>query len=100
LLVLGWGSTQGAIRTAVERLQAKGRQVACAHFRYLNPLPRNTGAVLSGFKKVLVAELNGGQLIRLLRDRFLIAAVGYNKIQGSPFLIREIETKIEELVGD
>jgi 2-oxoglutarate ferredoxin oxidoreductase subunit alpha len=97
LLVLGWGSTQGAILSAVERARAKKRSVACAHLSYLHPLPRNTGDVLRRFKKVLVPELNGGQLLWLLRARFLVDAVGYNKIQGSPFLIREIEAKIEEI---
>jgi 2-oxoglutarate/2-oxoacid ferredoxin oxidoreductase subunit alpha len=98
VLVLGWGSTQGAIRTAVDRLKAKGRSVACAHLRYLNPLPRNLDEVLRRYKKVLVPELNSGQLLMLLRARFLVDAVGYNKVQGSPFLIREIEAKIEELL--
>jgi 2-oxoglutarate/2-oxoacid ferredoxin oxidoreductase subunit alpha len=83
----------------VERAQAKGRQVACAHLRYLHPLPKNTGDVLRRFKKILVPELNSGQLLWLLRARFLVDAVGYNKVQGSSFLIREIEAKIEELVG-
>src|SRR5207237_8487367 len=80
LLILGWGSTHGAILTAAQRMQAKGRSVACAHFRYLNPLPKNTGAVLKRFKRVLVAELNSGQLLRMLRDRFLVDAQGYNKL--------------------
>ncbi len=98
VLVLGWGSTQGAIRSAVDRLKAKGRLVACAHLRHLNPLPKNLGEVLRRYKKVLVPELNSGQLLMLLRARFLVDALGYNKVQGSPFLIREIEAKIEELL--
>jgi 2-oxoglutarate ferredoxin oxidoreductase subunit alpha len=99
LLVLGWGSTHGAIFSAVERARAKGRRVACAHFRYLYPWPKNVGEILRRFKKVLVPELNGGQLLWLLRARFLIDAAGYSKIQGNPFSIREIEAKIEELVS-
>jgi 2-oxoglutarate ferredoxin oxidoreductase subunit alpha len=98
LLVLGWGSTYGAILSAVERARAKGHRVACAHLRYLHPLPKNTGEVLHRFRKILVPELNGGQLLWLFRARFLIDAIGYNKTQGSPFLIRELEAKIEELV--
>jgi 2-oxoglutarate ferredoxin oxidoreductase subunit alpha len=100
LLVLGWGSTRGAIVSAVDRACAKGQRVACAHFRYLHPLPKNTGEVLGRFRHVLVAELNGGQLLWLLRARFLIAAVGYNKVQGSSFTIAEVEAKIAEMVRD
>jgi 2-oxoglutarate ferredoxin oxidoreductase subunit alpha len=98
LLVLGWGGTYGAIKTAVERAQRKGHAVAQAHFRYLNPMPRNTGEVLRRFKKVLVPELNRGQLRLLLRADFLVDAVGLNKIQGKPFLVSEIEAKIEEML--
>ncbi|HWY88529.1 MAG TPA: 2-oxoglutarate ferredoxin oxidoreductase subunit alpha, partial [Gemmataceae bacterium] len=98
LLVLGWGSTQGAILSAVKRVAARGGKVACAHLRYLYPWPKNTGQIISRFKKILVPELNSGQLLWLLRARFLIDAVGYNKVQGSPFLVREIEAKIEELL--
>jgi 2-oxoglutarate/2-oxoacid ferredoxin oxidoreductase subunit alpha len=99
LLVIGWGSTYGAILSAVERAIAKGHQVACAQLRFLSPLPKNLGEVLHRYKKVLVPELNDGQLLWLLRARFLVDAVGYSKIQGSPFLIREIEAKIEELLS-
>jgi 2-oxoglutarate ferredoxin oxidoreductase subunit alpha len=98
LLVIGWGGTCGSIVTAVERAQRKGLKVAQAHLRYLNPMPRNTGEVLKRYKKVLVPELNRGQLRMLLRAEFLVDAVGLNKIQGRPFLVSEIEEKIEELV--
>ncbi|HEV3256713.1 MAG TPA: hypothetical protein VG013_07540 [Gemmataceae bacterium] len=98
LLVIGWGGTYGAITTAVQRAQRKGYRVAQAHLRYLNPMPRNTGAVLKRYKKVLIPELNAGQLSLLLRGRFLVDAVGLNKIQGKPFLVSEIEQKIEELL--
>jgi 2-oxoglutarate ferredoxin oxidoreductase subunit alpha len=98
LLVIGWGGTYGSIVTAVERAQRKGLKVAQAHLRYLNPMPRNTGAVLKRYKKVLVPELNRGQLRMLLRAEFLVDAVGLNKIQGRPFLVSEIETRIEELL--
>ncbi len=98
LLVVGWGGTYGSIKTAVERAQRKGLKVSQAHFRYLNPFPKNTAEVFRGFKKVLVPELNCGQLRLLLRAEFLIDAVGLNKIQGKPFLVSEIETKIEEML--
>jgi 2-oxoglutarate ferredoxin oxidoreductase subunit alpha len=98
LLVIGWGGTYGSLVTAVERAQRKGLKVAHAHLRYLNPMPRNTGAVLKRYKKVLVPELNRGQLRMLLRAEFLVDAVGLNKIQGRPFLVSEVETKIEELL--
>jgi 2-oxoglutarate ferredoxin oxidoreductase subunit alpha len=98
LLVIGWGGTYGSIITAVKRAQRKGHKVAQAHLRYLNPMPKNTGEVLKRYKKVLVPELNAGQLSVLLRDRFLVDAKGLNKIQGRPFLVSEIEEKIEQML--
>jgi 2-oxoglutarate ferredoxin oxidoreductase subunit alpha len=98
LLVLGWGSTYGANLSAVQRARAQGLPVSFAHLRYLNPFPANTGEVLSRFEKVLVPELNLGQLRMLVRSRFLVDAAGLNKVTGRPFLIREVEEKIHELV--
>jgi 2-oxoglutarate ferredoxin oxidoreductase subunit alpha len=98
LLVIGWGSTYGAIAAAVARCQRKGRSIASAHLRHLNPLPRNTGDVLKGFHRVLVPELNSGQLCKLLRSTYLIDAVSMGKVQGRPFLISEIEARIEEML--
>jgi len=98
VLVIGWGGTQGSILTAVQRLHRQGHKVAHAHLRYLNPMPRNTGDVLKRYRKVLVPELNAGQLLLLLRSRYLVDAVGLNKIQGKPFLVSEIEEKIEEML--
>ena len=95
LLVVGWGGTFGAIPTAVRRARSQGLSVAHAHLRYLNPMPRNTGEVLRRYKKVLVPELNTGQLLRLLRSEYLIDAVGMNKVQGRPFLVGEIEETIQ-----
>jgi 2-oxoglutarate ferredoxin oxidoreductase subunit alpha len=100
LLVIGWGGTYGALLTAVQRAQRKGLRVAHAHLRYLNPMPRNTAAVLRRYRKVLVPELNSGQLSMLLRARYLIDAVGLNKVQGRPFLVSEIEAKIAEMLGE
>ena len=98
LLVAGWGGTYGSIVTAVQRMQRKGLKVAHAHFRYLNPMPRNTADVLKRYKKVLVPELNAGQLLFLLRSKYLVNAVGLNKIQGRPFLVSEITNKIESML--
>jgi 2-oxoglutarate ferredoxin oxidoreductase subunit alpha len=97
VLVIGWGGTYGSLVTAVQHAQRKGRRVAHAHLRYLSPMPRNTEQVLRRYKRVLVPELNNGQLLWLLRARYLVDAVGLNKIQGRPFLVSEIEDKIEEM---
>ena len=97
LLVIGWGGTFGSITTAVQRAQRKGLSVAQAHLRYLNPMPRNTGEVLKRYKKVLVPELNGGQLCMLLRAKHLVDAISMSKVQGRPFQVSELETRIEEL---
>jgi 2-oxoglutarate ferredoxin oxidoreductase subunit alpha len=99
LLVIGWGGTYGSILSAVQRAQRKGYKVASAHLRYLNPMPRNIGDVLRRYKKVLVPELNAGQLRLLLRGQFLVDAVGLNKVQGRPFLVSEIENKIAEMLS-
>ena len=98
LLVVGWGSTHGALAGAAARARQAGASVAHAHFRYLNPLPRNTGAVLRRYHKVLVAELNGGQFLLMLRAAFLVDAVGLNKIQGQPFRVGEVEAKIRQML--
>ncbi len=100
LLILGWGSTYGAIRSATERLQAEGWSVAHAHLRHLNPLPSNTEEIMRSYRRVLVPEVNLGQLSMLLRARFLIDVVGYNKVRGKPFRIVEIKQAAEELLGE
>jgi 2-oxoglutarate ferredoxin oxidoreductase subunit alpha len=99
LLVVGWGGTYGSITTAVERARRRGLKVAQAHFRYLNPMPKNTAAVLKKFNKILVPELNSGQLCWLLRAKYLVPAEGLNKVQGKPFLVSEIEAAIEKMLG-
>ena len=98
LLVLGWGSTYGAIRTAAERAQAKNVSVSHAHLRHINPFPKNLGDVLSRFDKVLIPELNLGQLSLLIRARYMVNAVSLNKVTGRPLLIRDVENKIHEMV--
>ena len=100
LLVLGWGSTYGAIRSAVERLQGDGRSVAHAHLRHLNPFPANLGEVLTSFRRVLVPEVNLGQLLLLIRARYLVDAVGYDKVRGKPFRIAEIEEEATRLLDE
>jgi 2-oxoglutarate ferredoxin oxidoreductase subunit alpha len=97
-LVLGWGSTYGAIAAAVRRVRASGRRVAAAHLRYLNPFPRNTGDVVRAYERVLVPEMNLGQLRMLLRSAYLVDARGYNKVRGRPFRAAELEAAITELV--
>ena len=98
LLVVGWGGTYGAITSAVEMMQTRGKSVSSVHLRHLNPFPKNLGEVLSRFEKVLVPELNLGQLCLLLRARYLVDAIGFNKIKGHPFKISELVRKMEELV--
>jgi 2-oxoglutarate/2-oxoacid ferredoxin oxidoreductase subunit alpha len=98
LLVLGWGGSYGAIRTAVEQLAQAGRPVAHAHLRYLNPFPGNLGEVLARYERVLVPELNHGQLALLLRARYLVDVISRGKMQGRPFSVGEIETYIMEVL--
>ena len=100
LLVLGWGSTYGAIRSAVERLVGEGRPVAHAHLRHLNPFPANTESVLRSYRRVLIPEVNLGQLLLLVRAAYLIDAVGYNRSRGKPFRIAEIVEEAERMLGD
>jgi 2-oxoglutarate ferredoxin oxidoreductase subunit alpha len=99
LLVLGWGSTYGVITTAVQRARAQGKRVSAAHFRHLNPLPPNLGDVLRRFDRVLLPEINLGQMRMLLRAKFLVDIEGLNKVSGRPFTIAEVERKIAEMVG-
>jgi 2-oxoglutarate ferredoxin oxidoreductase subunit alpha len=98
LLVLGWGSTYGVNRTAVQRAQAAGKKVSQAHLKYLNPFPKNTEAVLKRFNKVLIPENNMGQLTLLIRGKYLVPAEGLHRITGRPFTISEVEAKIMEMV--
>ena len=98
LLVLGWGSTYGAIKTAVKHLRNQGHSVAHAHLRYINPLPSNLGDLLGNFKTVLIPEMNDGQLVNLIRARFLVDAIPFDKIKGIPFTANEIEEKVKSLL--
>jgi 2-oxoglutarate ferredoxin oxidoreductase subunit alpha len=98
ILVIGWGGTYGSILTAVERCRRQGMKVAQAHLRYMNPMPLNTGDVVKKYPKVLVPELNGGQLCHELRALFLVDAISLSKVAGQPFLTSEIESKIAEVI--
>ncbi len=98
LLVLGWGSTLGAIRGAVQLARAEGLSVSHAHLRHLNPFPRNLGEVLARFERVLVPEMNLGQLALLLRARYLVDVISFSKVQGKPFFRSELLTRIRELL--
>jgi 2-oxoglutarate ferredoxin oxidoreductase subunit alpha len=98
LLVLGWGSTYGSIKTAVTELQKEGFLIAYAHLRYLRPFPRNLGHILENYEQVLIPELNNGQLIKIIRDQFLVNASGYNKIMGIPFTRSELILKMREIL--
>ncbi len=96
VLVLGWGSTYGSITSAVEKLRAEGKSVSSAHLRHLNPFPANLGDVLRSFERVIVPEMNLGQLCTMIRAKYLVDAVAFSKVKGRPFQIREIVRKVEE----
>jgi 2-oxoglutarate ferredoxin oxidoreductase subunit alpha len=90
VLVVSWGGTYGATYSAIKELQAQGKKISMAHIKYISPLPRNLGEVLKGFKRIVVPELNNGQMKNLLNMTFQCNAIGYNKIQGLPFKITEL----------
>ena len=98
LLVVGWGGTYGAIRTAVEAKRREGKSVSHLHLKYIHPFQKNVGEILYSFKNILVPELNLGQLSKLLRAKYLVPTVSLNKVQGLPFKSNEIEAKIDELL--
>jgi 2-oxoglutarate/2-oxoacid ferredoxin oxidoreductase subunit alpha len=99
VLVLGWGSTYGSIGAAVRRVRRAGHPVAQAHLRHLNPFPANLGEVLRRYDKVLVPEINLGQLALLLRGRFLVDVISYNRVRGLPFHAAELAEAIEEVIA-
>lgn len=99
LLVVGWGSTYGAIREAVQNCRDAGLDVSHLHLRYINPFPKNLGTLLSQYDQVLVPEMNMGQLVKVLRSEFLIPAESYAKIQGQPFKIGELEARIKQTLA-
>ena len=98
-LVLSWGGTYGSVAAAVRRVRATGKKVAHAHLRYLNPFPRNTGEILRAYDKVLVPEINLGQLQKLIRAEFLVDATGFNLVRGIPFRAGEVAEAIDAMVN-
>jgi 2-oxoglutarate ferredoxin oxidoreductase subunit alpha len=98
LLILGWGSTYGTNKAAARRARLEGHGVAVAHLRYLNPLPKNLGEVLHSFDKVLIPEMNTGQLLKIIRSEYLIDATGLNKVAGEPFKVTEVTDKVLEMI--
>lgn len=99
LLIIGWGSTYGAIKSACAEAQAEGYSVSHAHIRYVRPFPKNLGDIIKNFKKVLIPEINNGQLIKIIRDQYLVDAKGFNKIMGVPITKTEMVMKIKEMLG-
>jgi 2-oxoglutarate ferredoxin oxidoreductase subunit alpha len=99
LLVLGWGSTWGAIHSALERVRRLGHKAAWVHLVHLNPLPPNLGEILKRYPKIIVPELNLGQLCRLVRGEFLVDAKSVSKVQGIPFTALEVETAMLDALG-
>ncbi len=98
LLVIGWGGTYGAIRTAVESQRRAGKSVSHLHLKHLNPFPRNLGEILMNFKNVLIAEINLGQLSKMIRAKYLVPALSYNRVLGLPFNATELEQEIERII--
>ena len=99
VLVISWGGTYGSCHTAVRTCRNAGHSVSHAHLRYLNPMPKNLGELMKGFNKVVVPELNTGQLRMLLRAKYLVDCIGVNKVQGKPFAVSELVEAIEEHVS-
>lgn len=100
LLILGWGGTYGVLKAAAKEVQRQGYKVAHAHLRYLRPLPKNLGEILHNYDKIIVPEINNGQLVKVIRDKYLLPAMPVNKIQGVPFTKTEIINKIKEVLGE
>jgi 2-oxoglutarate ferredoxin oxidoreductase subunit alpha len=100
LLVLGWGSTYGPIQAAARRVRREGGRVAHAHLRHLNPMPQDLGWILKRYRRVLIPEMNLGQLALLVRARYLVDAVGYNQVRGLPFTSQELTDVITALLAE
>jgi len=98
VLVVGWGGTYGAITAAVEEVQAEGKAVASVHLRHLNPLPPDLGHILRQYDRVLVPEINSGQLVRVLRAEYLVDAVGFNRVRGLPLASQDIYEAINQML--
>lgn len=99
ILVLGWGSTYGAIRTAAGELRKEGLDISHAHVKYLNPFPKNLGELIKGYDHVIIPEINNGQLVRMIRDKYFVPAIGINKVKGRPFFVDELKTEIKDALS-
>ena len=100
VLILGWGSTYGAIKSAVNELLSQGFEVAHAHLRYVRPFPKNLGTIIHNYEQVLIPEINNGQLIKIIRDKYYVDAKGYNKIMGIPITKGEIIDKVKKMIAE
>jgi len=100
LLLLSWGSTYGAAKTAYEKLTAEGKNISLVHLKYIHPFPENLGEILYNFKRILIPEMNMGQLKLIIQSKYLVPVIGFNKVMGIPFKAAEIENKIVELLND
>ena len=100
LLVVSWGGTYGAVRMAVKDLQKSGEKISLIHLQYLNPMPKNVGEILKNFKHIIVPELNNGQLKNIINAKFNVESVGYNKMQGLPFKISELQTAFMRILRE
>ena len=98
VLIIGWGSTYGSIKSACRELQANGASVSHLQLRYIRPFPKNLGDIIKNFDKVLIPELNNGQLVKIIRDEFLVDAKAYNKIMGIPFTRTELVVEIKKML--
>jgi 2-oxoglutarate/2-oxoacid ferredoxin oxidoreductase subunit alpha len=99
VLVLGWGSTYGSIKTAVKELSSEGYDIAHVHLKHINPFPKNLGELLHNYDKIIIPEMNCGQLLQLIRAKYLVPAIGYSKVQGMPFTTAELKNKILETIN-
>lgn len=99
VVLVGWGSTYGAIRTVVHELRQEGMDVSHIHLRYVSPFPRNLGKLLDGFDTILVPEINDGQLVKMIRDEYFVPAKGINKIKGRPFGVEELKQEVKDAVA-
>jgi 2-oxoglutarate ferredoxin oxidoreductase subunit alpha len=100
VLILGWGSTYGAIKSAVNELLAEGHEVAHAHLRYVRPFPKNLGDIIKNYDHLLIPEINNGQLIKIIRDKYMVDAKGYNKIMGIPITKGEIIDEVKKIIEE
>ena len=96
VLVIGWGSTYGAIKSAVLELQAQGKSISHAHLRYIRPFPKNLGEMIKNFETIVIPEINNGQLVKIIRDQYLVDAKAYNKIMGVPITKTELVEEIKK----